>query len=50
MPDAATVNVAASPGFLVRLTGWVVITGACVTVSVAALDVTDPTELVTVHV
>ena len=50
MPVATTLNVAASPGFLVRLAGCVVIAGAWVIVRVAALLVTEPAEFVTVQV
>ena len=50
VPVAATVKLAGCPGFRVMFTGWVVIEGAELTVRVAATLVTEPAELVTVHV
>src|SRR6266700_1576923 len=46
VPLAAAVNTAVPPAFSVTSPGFVVITGPAVTVSVAAVVVADPTELV----
>ena len=45
-PVAAAVNVAVAPAFAVWLAGLVVITGAALTVSVAAVEVAVPATLV----
>jgi hypothetical protein len=47
VPDAVTENVAVCPAVTVWLAGCVVIEGGTLTVRVAALLVTLPTELVT---
>ena len=45
-PDAAAVKIAVPPAFTVTSTGFSVITGPAVTVSVAAVVVAEPTVLV----